>query len=317
MPADPYFPPPVPHIRPEARPPRRSHVASAPTYATPLSLEIPKADRRPPRHRRAPRRLPLAAALFVSTLLIGSAVAAGLLATHTESKSKMRAMAMSGAQNALLGLGFGIDQVSLSGHHYTSDQEIYQALDLEHARTFAAFDAGAALKRLEVLPWIESANITRVYPGTLNVEVHERRPSALWSRKGKTYLIDPTGRVLGAAAAPHGWDLPMVAGEGANTQAALLFAALERQPEIQALVELAARIGERRWSLVLKNGSRIELGADREAEGLEQVAQSPELRLVLSGAPTIVDVRTQGRFTIRPTGLGLASESAEPIGAAK
>jgi len=314
MPSDPYFPPPVPLPNHEVRPHRRANPAGAATYATSLSLEIPKSDRRLPPRRRTTRRVPVAAALLVSTILMGSAVAAGLLATHAESQNKMRAMAVSEAQNALLGLGFGIDQVSVSGHHYTSDQEIYLALDLEHAHTFAAFDAGAALKRLEALPWIESANITRIYPGALNVEVRERRPSALWSLKGKTYLIDPTGRVLGAAAAPHGWDLPMVAGDGANTQAALLFTALERQPELLVQIELAARIGGRRWSLVLKNGSRIELGADREVDGIEQVAKSPELRRVLSGPPMIADVRTQGRFTIRPTGLEVLSERAESGG---
>lgn len=229
-----------------------------------------------------------------------AAGAAGALITGTVAPEKIRALALSEAQGALLELGFGIDQVSLTGHHFTTDRDIYDALDLNAARTFAAFDAAAALKRIEGLPWIESAQITRLYPGGLKVEVRERRPAALWALKGRLFLVDATGRVLGAVAEPHGWQLPRIAGEGANSEALLLFTALQRHPDIARRLARAERIGARRWSLVLSNGSRLELGADREVEGLEQIARNSELRQALDGAPFTVDVRTPGRLAMRP-----------------
>ncbi|MEQ1719222.1 MAG: hypothetical protein ABL907_25095 [Hyphomicrobium sp.] len=82
----------------------------------------------------------------------------------------------------------------------------------------------------------------------------------------------------------------------------MLFTALGRHPEIATSLDHAERIGERRWSLALRNGSRLELGADREVEGLEQIAKNSDLRQALSGAPFIVDVRTPGRLTMRPAG---------------
>ncbi len=237
--------------------------------------------------------------------MLGTAGAAGTLLSGALETEGLKTLAAEKAQEALLGLGFGIDQVSLSGHRFTSDRDVFQALDLQHARTFAAFDAVAALRRIENLPWVETAQITRLYPGGLNVEVRERRPAALWDYKGKTYLIDDTGRALGASAA-NGWQLPRVAGDGANSEAAMLFTALSRHPDIAKAVMRSDRIGARRWSLLLKNGSRLELAADREVEGLEQISSNPILRRALGGSAFAVDVRTPGRLAMRPLTLAQA-----------
>lgn len=242
-----------------------------------------------------------ALALLAGPAALGAAVASGAVEPR-----RVQIFVGGEAQRALLGLGFGIDQVSLSGHQHTADTEIYAALDLENVRTLAAFDAPAALKRLEALPWVETAQITRMFPGSLKVDIRERRPSALWMLKGQFYLIDPTGRVLGATNDAKAWNLPRIAGAGANTEASLLFTALSRYPQIASAVDHAARIGGRRWSLVLRNGSRIELAADREVEGLEDVANNSELRRALSGPAMVADVRTPGRLTVR-----LASAEAE------
>lgn len=294
LPAEPQ---PAPSPRP-LTPARKSQSAAPKAAPNTLKLEIPKADRRPSRGKRA-KGAAGRAMLAASVIALCSAGAGAAIVTGAIEPRRFQVLMSMEAQDALLGLGFGIDQVSLSGHHFTTDEDIYGALDLTTARTFAEFDATAALKKLEALPWVETAQITRVFPGSLRVDIRERQPAALWSLKGRTYLIDGTGRVLGAAAEPNGWSLPRIAGEGANTEASLLFAALSRHPDISVAVDFAARISGRRWSLVLKNASRIELAADREIEGLEQVAGNPELRRALSGPATIADVRTPGRLTIR------------------
>lgn len=271
-----------------------------PAAPAPFKLEIPKGER----HRRlrtrkgnAGRVLLAATALFACTAATGAALVTGAVEPQ-----RIQIMMSNEAEQIMLRLGFGIEQVSLSGHQYTADGDIYDALGLADIRTFADFDAAAALKRLEQLPWVETAQITRVFPGAMRVEVRERRPAALWSLKGRNYLIDGTGRVLGAAGS-DGWRLPRIAGEGANVDAALLFTALNRHPEIAAQVARAERISGRRWSLVLNNGTRLELGADREVESLDQIARNTDLRRALSGPPMIADVRTTGRLTIRQAAL--------------
>lgn len=295
LPAEPRTPPAA--FRPAAS------LASQPVKPlapTPFKLEIPKGERQ--RRLRAKSGNAGRFMIATATLLACTAGAGAALVTGAIEPQRIQIVMSHEAEQMMLRLGFGIDQVSLSGHQYTMDSDVYDALNLPDIRTFAAFDAPAALKRIEQLPWVETAQITRLFPGALRVELRERRPAALWSLKGRTYLIDGTGRVLGAAG-PQGWRLPHIAGEGANTDAALLFTALNRHPDIAAQVARAERVGGRRWSLVLTNGSRLELGADREVEGLEQIARNAELRRALAGPAMIADVRTAGRLTIRQAAL--------------
>ena len=298
-----YNPPSNSLIRTPASPAQRR------TAANPFALQISNSDRRPMARQRRRRGTSYLAAAITGVVLCTSAGAAVLMSDFLEPE-KLKSMASEKATGVMLGLGFGIDQVSLTGHHYTPDSEIFDALDLPNVRTFAEFDAAAALKRIQRLAWVDTAQITREYPGVLKVQVRERRPAAIWQRADKDYLIDTTGRVLAHVAAPHGWQLPRISGEGANNEALMLFTALGRYPAIEEKFDHAERIAERRWSVVLKNGSRLELGADREDEGLAHVAARSDLRRVLNGPAHVVDVRTPGRIALRTLQNGKSANSA-------
>jgi cell division protein FtsQ len=219
------------------------------------------------------------------------------------------------ATQALIGAGFGIDQVSLTGQRYTIDSDVFDALDLANVKTFSGLDTAAALKRIERISWVDTAQITRVFPGMLNITIKERTPAAIWRRGDKSYLIDATGRTLGPVQSTSDWALPHVSGEGASDDAPLLLAALSRHAEIQGRFNYAERVAERRWSVILTNGSRIELGADREVEGLDHVASNRTLRKALDGAPVIVDVRTAGRAVIRT--LATPTATLAPLNSAR
>lgn len=266
-----------------------------------LKLEIPQSDRRRrPRRQRARRSVAGLVLIAGGTFAISALVAAVMIGAGSFDRERLEVTVRASAQDALLALGFGLDQVSLTGQNFTSDRDVFDALNLDRARTLASFDAPAALKRIEGLPWVESAQITRVFPTALRVEIRERQPSALWQRGGKTYLIDVSGRVLGLAAEPQAWSLPRIAGEGASNEAALIIATLDRYPEIRRELAYGERKGERRWSLVLKNDTRLELAADRESEGLDQISRNSDLKRALTGPAFVVDVRTPGRLVMRP-----------------
>lgn len=281
-------------------PRRMADVEAARKPAKPFALEIPKADRRgrlPSRTRRAP-----VAMLTLSTLVIAAGTAVLLLRPDIVDRRAIAERVADYKSRLLVAAGLGISQVSVTGQRYTLDRDVFDALDLPNVKTFADLDSAAALKRIERLPWVDKAQITRVYPASLTIEIRERLPYAQWRRGDRNFLIDATGRVLGPIAANQTWDLPLVSGEGASAEAPLLLTAIARYGEIGRAFGYAERIASRRWSVVLKNGSRIELGADRDHEGLAQVAANSELRRALAGPPVVVDVRTPGRIAVRPLG---------------
>ena len=275
-----------------------------------MTLQIPRGDRRLRKSKRksSTRGGAIAVVSVVLALCASAAVVAVPVAGFPAGMSREKLARYS--TSAIVAAGFGIDQISVTGQHYTLDADVFDALDLPNVRTFAAFDSAAALKRIERISWVDAAQITRVFPGTLNIQIKERLPSAIWDRGENSYLIDVTGRVLGPVPATNGWDLPRVAGEGANVDVPLLLIAIERSKGLAAQFDRAERISERRWSVALKNGSRIELAADREVEGLDQVAANSDVRRALASGPVVVDVRTPGRMAVRP--LKAASLRAAP-----
>ena len=94
------------------------------------------------------------------------------------------------ADQVLFWTGLRLDQVALSGQRFTSDSDIFDALDLANARSLLSFHSTAARRRIEALPWIETASITREIPGALDIRVTERKPTALWLHEGREILID-------------------------------------------------------------------------------------------------------------------------------
>jgi cell division protein FtsQ len=211
-------------------------------------------------------------------------------------------------------LGFGIDQVTLTGHHFSFDRDVFDALDLANVRTFAALDTAAVKSRIERLPWVDAAELTRVYPGELEIRVTERKPYALWQRTDRHYLIDKTGRVLAAVGGDSLPDLPRFAGEGAAAEAAGLMENLARYPEIASRLSEAERVSERRWKLKLANATTIELPADGEVGALEELSRDAALVRLVAAGRTTLDFRGPGRVAVRPEAPAEAAGTASNTG---
>lgn len=231
--------------------------------------------------------------------LLGGALALGLGLGAIEEAARVSGYAPD-LQKLARAAGFGIDQITLKGHVFSFDRDIFDALDLANVRNFTALDTAAVKARIERLPWIETAELSRVYPGRLDIRVTERKPYALWTRADRHYLIDKTGRVLAAVSGDALPDLPRFAGEGAAAGATQFMERLARYPEISEKFALAERVSDRRWRLKLSNATTIELPADGEVGALEAIDRDGDLkRLVAAGGATL-DFRGPGRLAIRP-----------------
>lgn len=204
------------------------------------------------------------------------------------------------ADKILYWTGLRIDQVSVSGHRLTPDADIFDAIDLASVRSLLSLDSSAARQRIERLPWIKTATISRVFPASLKVHVTERKPAALWIRNARDYLIDETGRVLSAVRPGTHRGLPRVAGQGAESEAKALLDLVARYPIIAKRFEMAERVGARRWTLRLTNGVTVHLGADREARAFQALSSLEDLGKLISGRDVIVDLRSRSRITVRP-----------------
>ncbi len=288
-----------------------------PTLDAPRTSEIPQflsrraraLPRLPQRRRSGPGRARIILPLALIALLGGGLAFSSLAISWLTMRPADAAQSATGSIDRIAAtLGLGIDQVSVTGHRHALDSDILDALELQSAASFLSFDTAAARRRVEDLPWIETAEIARIFPGQLAIKVTERRPYAVWRRGDRSWLVDVGGRVLSPVrpSQPDGLasGLARIAGDGAATEAASLHATLARYPQVLSRLTEAERVGARRWRLHLAGNVTLELPADREALVLETLESGGTLSRLLSASDHVVDLRAPGRIAVRPAGIG-------------
>ncbi|MFM7085012.1 MAG: cell division protein FtsQ/DivIB [Hyphomicrobium sp.] len=195
--------------------------------------------------------------------------------------------------------GVGIEQVSLTGHHSTSDRDIFEVLQLEQVRSFLSLDPIAREERLKKLPWVKEANLKRIWPNQITISIKERKPFGIWQVDNKAYLIDDEGRTLGPLKTDVDLQLPRFSGEGATAHASEFWSLLQTYPQIRDKIKNAEFIDKRRWSLKLKQGGVIDLPTQSEAAALSLLASDLRFYTLLNESSCTLDLRFSDRIILR------------------
>jgi cell division protein FtsQ len=222
---------------------------------------------------------------------------------HTQT---IRQAAADATNNIAVSAGFEMKTVEIRGRRHMKEAEISTALDAYRGLSVFAFDTARARKTIETNGWVKEAQVTRVLPSKIVIELTEREPFALWREGGKLAAIDANGSVLGLVERTEFPALPVLSGPGAATPSRAIVQALKAHPELEALVIGIERIVGRRWDLVMESGMRAKLPAVNFEEPLASLgriaARNPGAFYEISE----MDFRSPTQFTLR-----LKDDSAE------
>lgn len=265
-------------------------------------LVLPRALRRPFRilsriEWRAPRHaeIKLGAALFVATgvggMIMGGHVGPALAYITANS-------------------GLEIAEVRITGQTETSEIDVLNKLAIANGTSLMTFDVAAARDRIQTLPWVERAVLTKLYPSTLQVTVTEKVAFAIWRRGEQTFLIDAAGNVITDAIDARHAHLPMVAGEGAAAGAAGIVAMIATAPSIEQRIDAAVLVAGRRWNLILDGGIEILLPEEDPEAALAKVVALDVLEGLFNRDVARVDLRDPKRIVLRLTDGGFAARQA-------
>lgn len=167
-------------------------------------------------------------------------------------------------------------------------------LDLEALRaTIAQIDA------------VATAELRIRKGGVLQVTVTERQPAVLWRRGEGLEMLDATGHrvatLLDRGARP---DLPVIAGDGADTQVPEALSILAELRPVLSRVRGLVRMGARRWDVVLDRDQRILLPEADPLTAVQRVIALDQAQDMLGRDLTVVDMRNANRPTIRIAASG-------------
>ena len=232
--------------------------------------------------------------LFRSVLL----VITGLL--HSAAPGSSVATLRERLGNATAFAGLRVTHIAVRGRHNTPEPLLRAALGVHIGSAILGFSVEQARKRIERLSWVDHATVERRLPGTIVVNLQERRPFAIWQHDGKFVLIDRNGQIVTNEDVAQFRQLPLVVGAGAPDAATKLLDELSALPVIQQRIVAAVRVGERRWNLLMRSGMTIELPEGHAPVALQRLMELQRDHVVLDRPLSVIDMRLPDRVVFRP-----------------
>ena len=96
-----------------------------------------------------------------------------------------------------------VDRITVAGTAHTSPDAIREASAIRVHQPMTSVDLDRARRGILALPWVQSVSVARKWPASVRVTVTERTPvAAVPAGPAGFALVDRTGRVLDASAAP-------------------------------------------------------------------------------------------------------------------
>ena len=166
-----------------------------------------------------------------------------------------------------------VDEIAYVGLDQTTLDAALESAEIEKGQTLLGLDAGAAAERLELLPWVEEATVSRSWTGRVTIEVIERvAVASVMTAQDQWVLVDTSGRVLTGVVTASA-DLPkisgvMAAGEPGSSLAldsAALLQVAELLPEVlSGRVDGIYRDGLGELWIALKSADRVLFGNESD-----------------------------------------------------
>lgn len=209
-------------------------------------------------------------------------------------------------------MGYRVRNLYVVGRQYTDADVMRGIVNVHRGDPLFDFDPDTARDLLMKISWVKDAVVRRQLPDTIYVQLTERQPMALWQQGGKVRVIDRDGIPLTTDL--RGFNaLPLVVGDGANTQAATLIDLIQAEGTLANRVENALWVGSRRWDLMFTGGMIVKLPEDDLGLAIKRLADAQTSEKILDKDLLVIDLREPDRVVVRAR-PGATPATPEPAG---
>ena len=203
----------------------------------------------------------------------------------------------------LLNNFFEVKDIRINGTEKTNPDELRQILT-PNLNNLISFDKDHAKSLLEQVGWVKRANIKKIYPNTLIINIIETDPFAIYYDNQNNYLIDIDGQIISSNPDINVYkNLLIVRGEDAKTKLNEIIKEINIYfPDVRNRINELEFIEKRRWNLFLSGNLLIKLPDTEIKESLNNLKKLFEGKQVLESNIIEVDLRIKGRAVIKVDG---------------
>lgn len=201
-----------------------------------------------------------------------------------------------------------LDQLHFAGLAQTNEENLLQVLAGIKDTPMLGLDLEQIKAEVELLPWVETATVSRQYPDNLFVHIIERTPYALWQENGEVWLIDAGGAKITQSDLGQYFNMPFLVGAGAPEHFAALENILSSVPSLSQKVDALVWVGDRRWDVMFTSGARLrlpEVSANYSPkQAWQRFGQLNRDHQLLSREVAVFDMRLSDRMIVTLTERG-------------
>lgn len=217
-----------------------------------------------------------------------------------------------------------VSHVLVDGARHTGDAAVVRAAALDQGDHLFLLPADEIAQRVEMLPWVRSAEVDRILPGRVRITVGERRPAAVLVVGARRWTVDAGGRVLTSGEAAAG--LPVLTGaDGLRVSIGRVLEDPAARDALRAWKALPGRVRTEvrgivaptleRITFVLEGGTQVRYGAAEQLRAKNSVLLVVLQRIRDQGrTASYVDVRVPANPAVRFADGGGTVASPGPTG---
>lgn len=217
--------------------------------------KIAVAPRRPS-NRRLRRSLSAVRNVFRMRYVLPVLVIAGAVFVGSADRSGAYATAIQSFTHDIrvqgVNAGLKLRWVRVVGRDRTSKDAVRQLLETYRGQGLMEINLEDIRAELLAKPWVESVDIRRLLPNSLEVTINEREPLARFFNSEQYELVDLNGLVIPEQSLAEHDALPVIVGEHATRHAHDLMRTIDAYPSVNDVMIGAEWIGNRRWTLYLE-----------------------------------------------------------------
>ncbi|WP_168463836.1 cell division protein FtsQ/DivIB [Wolbachia endosymbiont of Ctenocephalides felis wCfeT] len=159
----------------------------------------------------------------------------------------------------LLNSGFKIDEVIVTGNKFVNEQDIVRLVDKSQPIIYVSLSKLASDIQ-STNKWAKHVSVHRILPSTLQIDIEEHKPFALWKDNNKTSVIDSKGEVIVDDYLID--NLVTISGQNSLSNLEFVKELLESKAQLSGKISSFICVGNRRWNVVLDDGPTVKLPED-------------------------------------------------------
>ena len=154
---------------------------------------------------------------------------------------------------------------------------------------------------IEQVPWVKRANIKKIFPNKIQVQVIENDPYAIFLNEGVPFLIDLDGTII-TQISDQSIDTSMIQilGEKANENLESLIKSINIHfPELLNDIKSLEYIELRRWNMKLKRDLKIKFPDEKIDQSIINLKRLFVEQNVTESNIIEIDLRIHGRASVK------------------